>query len=64
MAETISQPPSRVNLGFIGFIEGILAWPGNFRRLVARCDRSLMIYRGFFQIACFMTVLRRVINRF
>jgi len=61
MAETISQPPSRVNLGFI---EGILAWPGNFRRLVARCDRSLMIYRGFFHIACFMTVLRRVINRF
>jgi len=38
------------------------AWLGNFRRLVVRYDRSLMIYRAFFHIACFMIVLRRVVQ--
>jgi hypothetical protein len=35
---------------------------GNFRRLVVRYDRSLRIYRAFFHIACFMIVLRRVVQ--
>jgi transposase len=35
---------------------------GNFRRLVVRYDRSLRIYRAFFHIACFMIVLRRVMQ--
>jgi transposase len=43
-------------------IERTFAWLGNFRRLVVRYDRSLTIYRGFFHIACFMIVLRRVLK--
>ena len=43
-------------------IERTIAWLGNFRRLVVRYDRSLTIYRGFFHIACFMIVLRRVVQ--
>ena len=43
-------------------IERTIAWLGNFRRLVVRYDRSLTIYRGFFHIACFMIVLRRVLK--
>jgi hypothetical protein len=35
-------------------LEGIL-W-------ILRYDRSLTIYRGFFHIACFMIVLRRVLQ--
>jgi len=35
---------------------------GNFRRLVVRYDRSLTIYGAFFHIACFMIVLRRVLQ--
>ena len=35
---------------------------GNFRRLVVRYDRSLSIYQAFFHIACFMIVLRRVVQ--
>jgi hypothetical protein len=30
--------------------------------LVVRYDRSLPIYRAFFRIACFMIVLRRVVQ--
>jgi len=33
-----------------------------FRRLVVRYDRSLTIYGAFFHIACFMIVLRRVVQ--
>ena len=43
-------------------VERTNAWLGNFRRLVVRYDRSLTIYRAFFQIACFMIVLRRVVQ--
>ena len=43
-------------------IERTIAWLGNFRRLTVRYDRSLTIYRGFFHIACFMIVLRRVLK--
>jgi IS5 family transposase len=39
-----------------------IAWLGNFRRLVARYDCSLTIYQAFFDIACFMIVLRRVLQ--
>jgi len=31
-------------------------------RLVVRHDRSLTVYGGFFHIACFMIVLRRVLQ--
>ncbi len=43
-------------------VERTFAWLGNFRRLVVRYDRSLQIYRAFFHIACFMIVLRRVVQ--
>ncbi len=43
-------------------IERTIGWLGNFRRLVVRYDRSLRIYRAFFHIACFMIVLRRVVQ--
>ncbi len=39
-----------------------IGWLGNFLRLVVGCDRSLQIYRTFFHIACFMLVLRRVVQ--
>jgi hypothetical protein len=29
---------------------------------VVRYDRSLTVYQGFFHIACFMIVLRRVLK--
>ena len=43
-------------------VERSNAWLGNFRRLVVRYDRSLTIYGAFFHIACFMIVLRRVVQ--
>ena len=43
-------------------IERTFAWLGNFRHLVVRYDRSLTIYGAFFHIACFMIVLRRVVQ--
>jgi transposase len=43
-------------------VERVFAWLGNYRRLAARYDRSLTIYRGFFHIASFMIVLRRVLK--
>jgi transposase len=43
-------------------VERTFAWLGNFRRLVVRYDRSITIYEGFFQIACFMIALRRVLK--
>jgi transposase len=43
-------------------VERTIGWLGNYRRLVLRYDRSLTIYSGFFHIACFMIVLRRVLQ--
>ena len=43
-------------------VERIIAWLGNFRRLVVRYERSDTIYEAFFNIACFMIVLRRVLK--
>ena len=43
-------------------VERTIAWLGNFRRLVVRWDRSTTIYEAFFHIACFMIVLRRVVQ--
>jgi len=43
-------------------VERTNAWLGNFRRLVVRYDHSLTIYGAFFHIACFMIVLRRVVQ--
>ena len=43
-------------------IERTFAWLGNYRRLAVRYDRSLTIYPACFHIACFMIVLRRVLQ--
>jgi transposase len=43
-------------------VERTFSWLGNYRRLTVRYDHSLTIYRGFFHIACFMIVLRRVLK--
>jgi transposase len=43
-------------------VERTFAWLGNYQRLVVRYDRSLTVYQGFFHIACFMIVLRRVLK--
>jgi transposase len=38
-------------------VERSIAWLGNFRRLVMRCDRSRTIYQAFIHIACLVIVL-------
>jgi transposase len=43
-------------------VERTIAWLGNFRRLVVRYERSDTLYEAFFNIACFMIVLRRVLK--
>jgi transposase len=43
-------------------VERTIGWLGNFRRWVVRYDRSLTLYQAFFHIACFMIVLRRVLQ--
>jgi len=39
-------------------IERTFAWLGNFRRLVVRWERTLLVYRAFFHLACVLIVLR------
>ena len=39
-------------------IERTFAWLGNFRRLVVRYDRSLLMYNAFFHLACLIITLR------
>jgi transposase len=43
-------------------VERTIGWLDNFRRLVIRYDRSLKVYGAFFHIACFIFVLRRVVQ--
>ena len=39
-------------------VERTFAWLQNFRRLVVRWDRNLVMYRAFFHIACALIALR------
>ncbi len=41
-------------------IERTMAWLGNFRRLVVRWDRHILVYRAFFHVACLMIVARKL----
>ena len=41
-------------------IERTFAWLGNFRRLVVRYDRSLLMYNAFFHLACLIITLRHL----
>lgn len=65
--ENRSKPPTQDGRSLRRYkrrwtIERTFAWLGSFRRLVVRWDRSLVIYGAFFHIACFMIVLRRVLQ--
>jgi transposase len=44
-------------------VERAFAWLGNFRRLIVRQDRSLILCQAFFHIACLMVVLRRILKK-
>jgi len=41
-------------------IERSIAWIGNFRRLVVRYERHIMMYQAFFHVACLMITLRKL----
>jgi len=41
-------------------VERTFAWLGNYRRLSLRYERSLVVYEGFFTIACIMICLGRL----
>ena len=41
-------------------VERTFSWFNNYRRLVVRWDRSLVIYSAFFHIACLMITLRQL----
>ena len=40
-------------------VERTFAWLGNFRRLVVRYDRTLLMYNAFFHVACLLITLRQ-----
>ena len=40
-------------------IERLFAWLGHCRRLVVRYDRNILMYRGFFHVACLIITLRQ-----
>ncbi len=41
-------------------IERTFAWLGNYRRLLVRWERDLVVYRGFFHLACALVALNRL----
>ena len=40
-------------------MERSIAWIANFRRLVVRYDKQIMIYQAFFHVACLLITLRQ-----
>jgi len=56
----IVGPTEKIDTAWL--VERTIGWLGNYRRLVVRYDRALTIYQAFFHIACFMIVLRRVLQ--
>jgi transposase len=40
-------------------VERTFAWLGNFRRLVVRYERSIVMYSAFFHLACLIITLRQ-----
>jgi transposase len=43
-------------------VERSFAWLGNFRRLVVRYERYVLMYRAFFHVACALITLRFVLK--
>lgn len=40
-------------------IERLIAWLGNFRRLVVRYERNVLMYRAFVHVACLLIIARQ-----
>ena len=40
-------------------IERLIAWLGNFRRLVVRYERNILMYRAFVHMACLLIIARQ-----
>jgi len=40
-------------------IERLIAWLGNFRRLVVRYERNILMYRAFVHVACLLIIARQ-----
>lgn len=40
-------------------VERTFAWLGNYRRLLVRWEHHLVVYRGFFHLACALITLKR-----
>jgi transposase len=43
-------------------IERLIAWLGNWRRLLLRWERDVVIYQGFLHLVCAMIVMKRVVG--
>lgn len=43
-------------------VERTFAWLGNFRRLVVRYERHVLMYRAFFHVACALITLRFILK--
>ncbi|NLL13253.1 MAG: transposase, partial [Fibrobacter sp.] len=43
-------------------IERTISWIGNYRRLIVRYDRHIHIFQGFFNIACMLITLNKLLN--
>ncbi len=43
-------------------IERLIAWQGNWRRLLLRWERNVTIYQGFLHLACAIIVMKRVMG--
>jgi transposase len=43
-------------------VKRTFAWLGHFRRFVARYERLITTYAGFFHLACALLTLRRVLK--
>lgn len=41
-------------------VERAFAWLGSYRRLLVRWERDLVVYRGFFHLACALIALNRL----
>ena len=41
-------------------VERTFSWLGNYRRLVVRWDKSIVIYSAFFHVACLMITMRQL----
>ena len=40
-------------------VERTIAWLQNFRRIVVRWDRNILIYKAFIHVACIMILVKR-----